>query len=144
MVSPKISIMDQTKMNVKNTSLNNGKESSPFSSGSTTPKDNSNSITWFVSQLESSKFSSFWYQRFNLWLYDVFIIFLSCLTWKVNLFHSTFFQNAYQLLNQSGECPLVLKNVSFFFFIQWGLTFLNIWVYPFLNHLTICIFCIWT
>ena len=34
----------------------------------------------------------------------------------VNLFHLMFFQNAYQLLNQNGECPLVLKNATFFFY----------------------------
>ena len=36
--------MDQTKTNVNNTSSNNQKESTPFSSGSTTPYNNSNSL----------------------------------------------------------------------------------------------------
>ena len=37
--------MDQIKTNVNETSPNYGKESSTFSSGSTTPNNNSNSIT---------------------------------------------------------------------------------------------------
>ena len=72
LVSPYIFIMDQTKTNVNNTSPNEGKESSPFSSGTTTPNKNYNSINWFVLQSESSKFPSFWDQRFNLWFYDIF------------------------------------------------------------------------
>ena len=86
------------------------------------------------SQVSDIKGLTFIYHRSTNYIF----VFLSSLTWKVNLFHLTFFfQNKNQLLNWNGECFHVLNNVSFIFYILWGQTFWNIWVYPLLNHPTI-------
>ena len=77
--------MEQIKRNINHTSLKDRKESSPFSSGSSTPNNNSKLITWLASQSKSSKFTSFWYKRFNIWSYDTFV-FLCCVMWKDYLF----------------------------------------------------------
>ena len=106
--------MDQTKTNVNNTSPNDEKELSPFSSGSTTPTNNSNSITWLVSRSESSQFPSFWYQRFNLLSYAIFK-FLSCVTWKVNLFHLTFFSERVSASQSKWRISFSPQKLKFLF-----------------------------